>query len=48
MIAVNTYWVGLSFMWNGLHGIVLPAVIANIVPGNEKNTYLGLLTSIGW
>jgi len=34
-------------MWNGLHGIILPAVIANIAPGNEKNTYLGLLTSIG-
>jgi len=47
MLVVNAYWVGLSFMWNGLHGIVLPAVIANIVPGNEKNTYLGLLTSIG-
>ena len=47
MLVVNTYWVGLSFMWNGLHGIILPAVIANIVPGNEKNTYLGLLTSIG-
>ena len=47
MLVVNTYWVGLSFMWNGLHGIVLPAVIANSVPGNEKNTYLGLLTSMG-
>jgi len=47
MLVVNTYWVGLSFMWNGLHGIILPAVIANIVPGNEKNTYLGLLTSVG-
>ncbi len=47
MLVLNTYWVGLSFMWNGLHGIVLPAVIANIVPVNEKNTYLGLLTSIG-
>ena len=47
MLVVNTYWVGLSFMWNGLHGIVLPAVIANIAPANEKNTYLGLLTSIG-
>ncbi|HUH97476.1 MAG TPA: MFS transporter [Anaerolineales bacterium] len=47
MLVVNTYWVGLSFMWNGLHGIILPAVIANLVPGNEKNTYLGLLTSIG-
>ncbi|HUI87761.1 MAG TPA: MFS transporter [Anaerolineales bacterium] len=47
MLVVNTYWVGLSFMWNGLHGIILPAVIANIVPGDEKNTYLGVLTSIG-
>jgi Na+/melibiose symporter-like transporter len=47
MLVVNTYWVGLSFMWNGLHGIVLPALIANTVPGNEKNTYLGLLTAIG-
>jgi len=47
MLLVNAYWVGLSFMWNGLHGIILPAVIANIVPGNQKNTYLGLLTSIG-
>ena len=47
LLALNAYWVGLSFMWNGLHGIVLPAVIANIVPGDLKNTYLGLLTSIG-
>ena len=47
MLLVNAYWVGLSFMWNGLHGIILPAVIANIVPGDQKNTYLGLLTSIG-
>jgi MFS family permease len=47
MLVLNAYWVGLSFMWNGLHGIVLPAVIANLVPSDQKNTYLGLLTSIG-
>ena len=47
LLALNAYWVGLSFMWNGLHGIVLPAVIANIVPSGQRNTMLGLLTSIG-
>lgn len=47
LLALNAYWVGLSFMWNGLHGIVLPAVIANIVPSGQQNTTLGLLTSIG-
>ncbi|MEW6401548.1 MAG: MFS transporter [Chloroflexota bacterium] len=47
LLSLNAYWVGLSFMWNGLHGIALPAVIANIVPSGRQNTMLGLLTSIG-
>lgn len=47
MLALNTYWVGLSFMWNVLHPIVLPAVMLNFVPDARKNTYLGLLTFIG-
>jgi MFS family permease len=47
LLALNAYWVGLSFMWNGLHGIVLPAVIANLAPSGQRNTMLGLLTSIG-
>ena len=47
MLAVNAYWVGLSFMWNVLHPIVLPAVMLNYVPDEKKNTYLGLLTFIG-
>lgn len=47
MLALNTYWVGLSFMWNVLHPIVLPAVMLNFVPDAAKNTYLGLLTFVG-
>src|SRR5512138_2092978 len=47
MIVMNTYWVGLSFMWNALHPIVLPAVLLNYVPDEKKNTYLGLLTFMG-
>jgi len=44
---MNTYWLGLSFMWNSLHVIILPAVLLNYVPEALKNTTLGLLTFLG-
>ncbi len=47
MLAINAYWVGLSFMWNALHPIVLPAVLLTFAPASQKNTYLGLLTFVG-
>ncbi len=47
MLVLNAYWVGLSFMWNSLHPIILPAVLLNYVPDDRKNTYLGLLTFAG-
>jgi len=47
MLVLNAYWVGLSFMWNSLHPIILPAVLLNYVPDAQKNTYLGLLTFVG-
>lgn len=47
LLTLNAYWVGLSFMWNALHPIILPAVLLNYVPEARKNTYLGLLTFVG-
>ncbi|HSO13713.1 MAG TPA: MFS transporter [Anaerolineales bacterium] len=47
LIVLNAYWVGLSFMWNALHPIILPAVLLDYVPDAKKNTYLGLLTFVG-
>jgi MFS family permease len=47
MLILNAYWVGLSFMWNALHPIVLPALLLSFVPAAKKNTYLGLLTFAG-
>jgi MFS family permease len=47
LININAYWMGLSFMWNSLHVLVLPAVLLNFVPDERKNTVLGLLTFIG-
>ncbi len=47
LFAVNAYWPGLSFMWNSLHLIVLPAVLLGFVDDARKNTALGLLTFVG-
>ncbi len=47
LLVLNTYWIGLSFKWNALHPIVLPALLLNYVPDAQKNTYLGLFTFIG-
>lgn len=47
LLVLNVYWVGLSFMWNSIHPILLPAVLLNYVPDAKKNTYLGLLTFVG-
>ncbi|MEW6716154.1 MAG: MFS transporter [Chloroflexota bacterium] len=47
LFVLNTYWIGLSFMWNSLHIIILPAVLLKYVPETLKNTYLGLLTFVG-
>lgn len=47
MLVLNAYWIGLSFMWNSLHVTILPAVLLNYVPENQKNTWLGLLTFFG-
>ena len=41
LLSVNTYWVGLSFMWNSLHVILLPVILLRFTPEGLKNTYLG-------
>ncbi len=47
LIILNAYWIGLSFKWNALQPIVLPAILLNYVPDAQKNTYLGILSFIG-
>jgi Na+/melibiose symporter-like transporter len=46
-ITMNIYWFGLSFMWNALHPIILPALLLSFVQEELKNTYLGGLTFAG-
>jgi Na+/melibiose symporter-like transporter len=46
-VTINVYWFGLAFMWNGLHPILLPALLLQFVPESLKNTYLGGMTFAG-
>lgn len=47
LLTLNAAWLGLSFMWNALHPLVLPTLLLSVVPNSSKNTYLGLLTFAG-
>ena len=47
LLTLNAYWFGVSFMWNSLHVIVLPAVLLHMVSESYKNSILGLLTMAG-
>jgi len=44
---LNTIWLGISFMWNSLHVLIIPAILLQYVPDSRKNTILGLLTFTG-
>ena len=46
-ITLNAYFFGLSFMWNGLHLILLPTILLLYIPDEQKNSVLGLLTAAG-
>jgi MFS family permease len=46
-LTMNVYWLGLAFLWNALHPIILPALLLTMAPDALKNTYLGILTFAG-
>ena len=47
LLGLNAYWFALSYMWNGLGPIVLPMLVAQLVPEGVKGSALGLLTAVG-
>ncbi len=47
LIRLNACWLGMAFMWNSLHVILLPAALLAFVSPEWKNTVLGLLTGAG-
>lgn len=46
LLAISIYAFALGFLWNTLHPLVLPYLIARFEPG-FKNTFLGLISAAG-
>jgi len=46
-LTINVYWFSLSYLWNSLGPIILPVLVARLVPEAVKGSALGLLTSVG-
>ncbi len=47
MISLNVYWFAISYLWNSLGPLVLPLLVAGLVPEGVKGSALGLLTAVG-
>lgn len=47
LVTINVYWFAISYLWNSLGPLVLPILVAGLVPEGVKGSALGLLTAIG-
>lgn len=47
LLNLNAGWFGLAYLWNGLHAILLPVIVAALAPDAFKATALGALTFVG-
>lgn len=47
LTTLNIFWIGLNFLWNSLHAIILPVRILDLAPEHLKGTALGLITFLG-
>ena len=45
-ILINVYWLGLAFMWNCIHPLLLPVLLLTFTD-KAKNTAYGMLTFAG-
>lgn len=45
--SLNVYWFALSYLWNSMGPIILPTLVAGLVPISEKGSALGLISGLG-
>ncbi len=46
-IWVSVFWLGISFLWGSVNGVILPKLNEQFVPENYKGTFLGIITALG-
>ncbi len=44
---VSIFWLGISYLWGAVNGVILPKLNEQLVPENYKGTLLGVITALG-
>jgi MFS family permease len=47
LIALSVYWVAIGYLWQGLHTLILPDLVLQLVGETYKGTALSLLENLG-
>ena len=46
-LTLNVYWFALSFLWNSMGPLLLPTMVALLVPESQKGSAVGLVSALG-
>ncbi len=46
-IWISLFWLGLTFLWGGINGVLLPQLNQQLVDDHYKGTTLGIITALG-
>ncbi|MBN9392680.1 MAG: MFS transporter [Chloroflexi bacterium] len=44
---ISVFWLGITYMWGGVNGVILPKLNEQMVPENYKGSLLGVITALG-
>ena len=46
-IWISIFWLGISYLWGGVNGVILPSLNSRFVDPNYRGTTLGIITACG-
>jgi len=46
-LTLNAYWFSISYLWNSMGPILLPAIVPLLVPESQKGGALGTISALG-
>jgi MFS family permease len=44
---ISVFWLGITYLWGGMNGVILPELNRLMVPEELKGTLLGVITALG-
>lgn len=44
---ISVFWLGITYLWGGVNGVILPKLNEQLVPENYKGSLLGIITALG-